>query len=69
MSGGVYILGGSQTDFARNWAREGLAVLWGLIYGPSLLVVQAYFIYSGSLHFTLAAFQYFSSLDFVQVQI
>ena len=20
----IYILGGSQTDFARNWAREGL---------------------------------------------
>lgn len=24
MSAPVYILGGSQTDFARNWAREGL---------------------------------------------
>ena len=22
----VYILGGSQTDFARNWAREGLEI-------------------------------------------
>ena len=26
MSGSVYILGGSQTDFARNWAREGLGI-------------------------------------------
>ena len=26
MSGDVYILGGSQTDFARNWAREGFEV-------------------------------------------
>ena len=26
MSEPVYILGGSQTDFARNWAREGLEV-------------------------------------------
>ena len=24
MSQAVYILGGAQTDFARNWAREGL---------------------------------------------
>ena len=22
----VYILGGSQTDFARNWQREGLSI-------------------------------------------
>ena len=22
----IYILGGSQTDFARNWAREGLEI-------------------------------------------
>jgi acetyl-CoA C-acetyltransferase len=22
----VYVLGGSQTDFARNWAREGLEI-------------------------------------------
>ena len=22
----VYILGGSQTDFARNWAREDLEI-------------------------------------------
>ena len=22
----VYILGGAQTDFARNWAREGLEI-------------------------------------------
>ncbi len=27
MAGRVYILGGSQTDFARNWAREGVDVL------------------------------------------
>ncbi|MEC8008613.1 MAG: acetyl-CoA acetyltransferase, partial [Pseudomonadota bacterium] len=26
MSNDVYILGGSQTDFSRNWAREGLEV-------------------------------------------
>ena len=26
MTGDVYILGGSQTDFARNWAREGFEV-------------------------------------------
>ena len=26
MSSNVYILGGSQTDFSRNWAREGLEV-------------------------------------------
>ena len=26
MSQHVYILGGSQTDFARNWAREGLEI-------------------------------------------
>ena len=26
MTGNVYILGGSQTDFSRNWAREGLEV-------------------------------------------
>ena len=26
MSTGVYILGGSQTDFSRNWAREDLEV-------------------------------------------
>ena len=26
MSNSVYILGGSQTDFSRNWAREGLEV-------------------------------------------
>ena len=26
MSQDIYILGGSQTDFARNWAREGLEV-------------------------------------------
>ena len=26
MSMGVYILGGSQTDFSRNWAREDLEV-------------------------------------------
>ena len=26
MSNNVYILGGSQTDFSRNWAREGLEV-------------------------------------------
>lgn len=25
-AGGVYILGGAQTDFARNWAREGLGI-------------------------------------------
>ena len=23
---GIYILGGSQTDFARNWQREGLGI-------------------------------------------
>ena len=22
----IYILGGSQTDFARNWSREGLEI-------------------------------------------
>ena len=22
----IYILGGSQSDFARNWAREGLGI-------------------------------------------
>jgi acetyl-CoA C-acetyltransferase len=26
MSGPVYVLGGEQTDFARNWAREGLGL-------------------------------------------
>ena len=26
MSQPIYILGGSQTDFARNWAREGLEI-------------------------------------------
>ena len=26
MSQHIYILGGSQTDFARNWAREGLEI-------------------------------------------
>ena len=26
MSTDIYILGGSQTDFARNWAREGLEI-------------------------------------------
>ena len=26
MSTPIYILGGSQTDFARNWAREGLEI-------------------------------------------
>ena len=26
MSSEIYILGGSQTDFARNWAREGLEI-------------------------------------------
>ncbi len=26
MSGDIYILGGSQTDFARNWSREGLEI-------------------------------------------
>ena len=26
MSQAVYILGGTQTDFARNWAREGLEI-------------------------------------------
>ena len=26
MSTSVYILGGSQTDFSRNWAREDLEV-------------------------------------------
>ncbi len=26
MSRDVYILGGAQTDFARNWAREGLEI-------------------------------------------
>ncbi|MEM1113525.1 MAG: acetyl-CoA acetyltransferase [Pseudomonadota bacterium] len=26
MSKSIYILGGSQTDFARNWAREGFAI-------------------------------------------
>jgi acetyl-CoA C-acetyltransferase len=26
MTGGVYILGGWQTDFAANWAREGLEI-------------------------------------------
>ncbi len=26
MSTDIYILGGSQTDFARNWAREGLGI-------------------------------------------
>ena len=26
MSQSVYILGGAQTDFARNWAREGLEI-------------------------------------------
>jgi acetyl-CoA C-acetyltransferase len=25
-SGSVYVLGGAQTDFARNWAREGLGI-------------------------------------------
>jgi acetyl-CoA C-acetyltransferase len=25
-SADIYILGGSQTDFARNWAREGLGL-------------------------------------------
>jgi len=26
MSGAIYVLGGAQTDFARNWAREGLTI-------------------------------------------
>ena len=26
MSVPIYVLGGSQTDFARNWAREGLSI-------------------------------------------
>ena len=26
MTGPVYVLGGTQTDFARNWAREGLEI-------------------------------------------
>ena len=26
MSAPIYVLGGSQTDFARNWAREGLSI-------------------------------------------
>ena len=26
MSAPVYVLGGAQTDFARNWAREGLSI-------------------------------------------
>jgi hypothetical protein len=26
MAGDVYILGGWQTDFAANWAREGLEI-------------------------------------------
>lgn len=26
MTGNVYILGGAQSDFARNWAREGLEI-------------------------------------------
>jgi acetyl-CoA C-acetyltransferase len=26
MSASVYVLGGAQTDFARNWAREGLSI-------------------------------------------
>ena len=26
MSRDVYILGGAQTDYARNWAREGLEI-------------------------------------------
>jgi acetyl-CoA C-acetyltransferase len=26
MSNAIYILGGAQTDFARNWAREGLEI-------------------------------------------
>jgi acetyl-CoA C-acetyltransferase len=26
MTGAVYVLGGYQTDFARNWAREGLSI-------------------------------------------
>ena len=26
MAGDIYIIGGSQTDFARNWSREGLEI-------------------------------------------
>ncbi len=26
MSSDIYILGGSQSDFARNWAREGKGI-------------------------------------------
>ncbi len=26
MNQAIYILGGAQTDFARNWAREGLEI-------------------------------------------
>ena len=26
MNQDIYILGGSQSDFARNWAREGLEI-------------------------------------------
>ena len=26
MSRSVYILGGAQTDFARNWSREGIEI-------------------------------------------
>lgn len=30
MAGGVYLLGGWQTDFAANWAREGLGLADGI---------------------------------------
>ncbi len=30
MAGGVYLLGGWQTDFAANWAREGLEIADGV---------------------------------------
>lgn len=26
MTAPIYVLGGAQTDFARNWAREGLSI-------------------------------------------
>ena len=26
MAAPIYVLGGAQTDFARNWAREGLSI-------------------------------------------
>ena len=37
MNQAVYILGGSQTDFARNWAREDLEIYDMFAQGPTCI--------------------------------